>query len=150
MRILVCGGRNIHEGRAVEYLKNLFFRSLITCVIQGEAPGADTAGKIFAIEKNIPFESYHADWKNLDVVPCVKRMSRDGGFYNAAAGAIRNEKMAREGNPDLVVAFPGGPGTKNMIDIAFRLGYTNILTIPEGWDLPFMNDEKGELNAIFG
>jgi len=63
----------------------------------------------------------------------VTRQGRYGP-YNAAAGAIRNEKMAVEGKPDLIIAFPGGPGTKNMIDVARRKGYKSIITIPDNWN----------------
>jgi hypothetical protein len=35
--------------------------------------------------------------------------------YGKSAGPIRNKKMLDEGKPDLVFAFPGGPGTNNMI-----------------------------------
>ena len=35
--------------------------------------------------------------------------------YGRSAGYRRNQQMLDEGNPDLVVAFPGGPGTQNMV-----------------------------------
>lgn len=31
---------------------------------------------------------------------------------------MRNRRMLDEGRPDLVVAFPGGPGTRNMVKLA--------------------------------
>ncbi|MEM9912925.1 MAG: hypothetical protein AAF922_19365 [Pseudomonadota bacterium] len=39
-----------------------------------------------------------------------------------AAGPIRNKEMLDEGCPDLVVAFPGGRGTANMVKQAQAAG----------------------------
>ena len=33
---------------------------------------------------------------------------------------MRNQKMLNEGKPDGVLAFPGGKGTENMIELATR------------------------------
>ena len=49
---------------------------------------------------------YHADWTK----------------YNKAAGPIRNKLMLEAGKPDLVIAFPGGNGTINMIKQAKEAG----------------------------
>jgi hypothetical protein len=38
------------------------------------------------------------------------------------AGPIRNEQMLSEGQPHLVVAFPGGRGTAHMVGIARAAG----------------------------
>jgi hypothetical protein len=37
---------------------------------------------------------------------------------NAHDGETRNQRMIATGAPDLVVAFPGGPGTENMVEQA--------------------------------
>jgi hypothetical protein len=34
------------------------------------------------------------------------------------AGPIRNKLMLTDGKPDVVIAFPGGAGTANMVGIA--------------------------------
>lgn len=44
--------------------------------------------------------------------------TRDG----KAAGPIRNQRMIDEGKPDLVVAFPGGRGTADMVRRAKAAG----------------------------
>jgi UDP-N-acetylmuramoylalanine-D-glutamate ligase len=54
----------------------------------------------------IPVETYEADWDT----------------HGKAAGPIRNKRMLDEGKPDLVVAFPGGRGTANMISQARKAG----------------------------
>ena len=38
------------------------------------------------------------------------------------AGPLRNQRMLDEGKPDLVVAFPGGGGTKDMVRRAVKAG----------------------------
>ena len=43
------------------------------------------------------------------------KFAADWATNGKAAGPIRNRKMLTEGRPDLVVAFPGGRGTADMI-----------------------------------
>ena len=52
--------------------------------------------------------------------------------YNAAAGAIRNAKMLRDGKPDMVLAFSGGNGTRDMMQQSKRAGMP-VLDLSE-WD----------------
>ncbi len=116
MRVLVCGGRDFNDGDLVcDVLDAL---SGVTHIIHGCCSGADDQGRIWAGYqpgvKHVPFE---ADWKNLDVPGAVIRIGKYGP-YNAAAGPQRNQRMIDEGKPDLVVAFPGGSGTKSMINLA--------------------------------
>ncbi|HVM95122.1 MAG TPA: hypothetical protein VMT89_01980, partial [Candidatus Acidoferrales bacterium] len=50
----------------------------------------------------------------------VKRLGfmADWRRNGRAAGPIRNQQMLTEGKPDLVVAFPGGRGTRDMVNKA--------------------------------
>lgn len=69
-------------------------------IIQGGAKGADHAALEFSREfYPIQNLTYNALWNK----------------YGKAAGPIRNQEMLIDGKPDLVVAFPGGKGTANMI-----------------------------------
>ena len=61
----------------------------VSRVIHGGCRGADLLGGWAARRLGIPVEVYPADWE------------RDG----RAAGPRRNERMLREGHPDLVLAF---------------------------------------------
>lgn len=51
--------------------------------------------------------------------------------HGRAAGAIRNKQMLLEGKPDLVIAFPGGRGTADMVRRAQEAGvvvrYVNLV-----------------------
>lgn len=74
-------------------------------IITGAARGADTRAGEFAKRNGYELIEYPVT-------------SRDWGKYGKAAGALRNIKMLKEQDPDLVVAFPGGNGTNHMVSIA--------------------------------
>ena len=101
MRILVCGGRDYSDAKGV---KTILDEYKIDLIIQGGATGADRLAYDYAVENNIEVETYMADWKK----------------HKKAAGPIRNKQMLVEGKPDLVIAFPGGKGTQNMLEQAKR------------------------------
>lgn len=104
MRVLVCGGRDYRNPEAVyAVLDNL---SHVSCVIEGGALGADCFAAEWADRTGVEHLQFNADWKT----------------HGRAAGPIRNKKMLDEGKPDLVLAFPGGKGTKNMVDQALKVG----------------------------
>lgn len=101
MKVLVCGGREFDDWRMLnDALRQVHRLREITCIIQGEAKGADFLGRVWAKYMNIPCEPYPADWKT----------------HGRAAGAIRNQQMIDEGEPQYAVAFPGGVGTADMIE----------------------------------
>jgi len=111
-RVLVCGGRDFGIGKPDEWL--LMFRTLaaahdrygFTSLIEGGAPGADAGARTFAERSAIPVVTYYADWEK----------------HGRAAGPLRNQRMIHEGKPDLVIAFPGGPGTADMVWRARKAG----------------------------
>ena len=102
MRILVCGGRDYkNESRVNEVLREyLDIKDLVIC--QGEARGADRLAKEWAKTYGVECIGYPANW------------NRD----SKAAGPIRNRQMLNEFKPNLVIAFPGGNGTKDMVTIS--------------------------------
>lgn len=103
MRVLVCGGREFDDWKLLSETLQFKFAgySPNLTIIQGGAKGADFLSKVWAkyIGWNVRVEEYPADWKQ----------------YGKAAGSIRNQQMLDEGKPDIVVAFPGGIGTADMI-----------------------------------
>ena len=66
-------------------------------IVSGGARGADTLAEKYAQEKGYGMQVFPADWKNKGL----------------SAGMQRNRQMAKAG--DVLVAFPGGTGTENMI-----------------------------------
>lgn len=111
-KVLVCGGRdysNIEKVKDVldminDICRNNFIESSEMIVIHGGARGADSLAGKWAKQNNIQSEVYLADWQN----------------HGKRAGPIRNELMLKTGKPNIVVAFPGGNGTKHMVSIAKR------------------------------
>lgn len=117
--MLVCGGRNFDNrdmfGRAMyEHVakRSEFFTEDDNWlpsdihIIAGGASGADTMAIDWAVVNWSPFTEYPADWAK----------------HGKAAGAIRNQQMLDDGKPNLVLAFPGGRGTADMIRRARKAG----------------------------
>lgn len=114
MRILVCGGREFSDYPRVERILDWLYADQITCIIHGGARGADTLAGAYAKHSFIECEVYPAEWDK----------------YGNSAGPVRNQQMLDEGKPDLVIAFPGGAGTRNMIMLARRAGVDVLEVTP--------------------
>lgn len=105
-RVLVCGGRDFRPGPS-DYATLASFIAPGMILIHGGARGADAFAAGFAKGLgSVQVIEFQADWK------------RDG----KAAGPLRNERMLRFGKPDLVLAFPGGRGTADMVRRARAAG----------------------------
>lgn len=123
MKVLVCGGRDYKDYNTVartlydlcdefglwteedEYGNKL---PKDIHIIAGAARGTDTLAIDWAVVHWTRFTEYPADWET----------------HGKAAGPIRNQQMLDEGKPDLVLAFPGGRGTADMIRRAKKAGVT--------------------------
>ena len=107
--VLVCGGRKFGGWTAVQRVLDRISPDII---IHGAARGADSMAGRYARENNIPCRDFPAEWQR----------------YGRSAGHRRNQQMLDEGKPDLVVAFPGGTGTQNMVKISRQQGFeVNII-----------------------
>jgi predicted Rossmann-fold nucleotide-binding protein len=103
-RVLVCGSRNGYDERKLsEFLDRLNLETPINQVITGGGTGVDQQALDWAKSLNIDTKVYPADWDQ----------------FGRAAGPIRNQQMA-DLKPDLVVAFPGGRGTADMVRRALK------------------------------
>lgn len=117
-RVLVCGGRDYQDRRRLHRVLDAAIGRLgLTMVISGGAMGADHLAQEWAERLGIPTEIYKAHW------------GKDG----PGAGPIRNSRMLAEGKPDLVIAFPGGNGTADMVAKAERAG---VRVIKIDWSDP--------------
>jgi hypothetical protein len=98
MKILVTGGRTFDD-------RNLLFSGLdkihaenpITMIIHGGAKGADALAGEWAASRGVAVEVFKPNW----------RLGRHAGLQR------NNDMLAAK--PDLVVAAPGGDGTKDMV-----------------------------------
>lgn len=116
MRVLVTGGRDYNDAeRVFAVLDKLHREAGIDLVIEGGANGADACARQWAmLNHDVASETYEADWEN------------QGCF----AGPARNKRMLEEGKPDLVIAFPGGRGTADMVRKARRAGVEVVEIAP--------------------
>jgi len=119
LRVLVCGGR--HYGN-VNAIYNALDEIKPTVVISGCASGADSIAIMWAEHHGVAVEKYPAQWHDISHPDALVTMRRDGSKYDARAGTRRNQRMIEEGNPDVVLAFPGGTGTADMTQRAQRAG----------------------------
>ena len=104
MKVLICGGRDENASDVLKWLEDNFFKSFpeATGIIHGGAKGADRGAALFCEQHKFPVTEYKANWKQ----------------YGKRAGYLRNKYMLDHGKPYAVLAFPGGVGTKMMIDLA--------------------------------
>lgn len=107
LRVIVCGGRDFSDRSLLhKTLDRIHLETPIGHLWHGNASGADTL----------------ADWwakqlRTIAVHPVPAQWSK----FGRAAGPKRNEAML--GNEiDLVIAFPGGRGTADMIRRAQKRG----------------------------
>lgn len=113
LRVLVCGGRKYHDQAHVwATLSELNAEQPIGLIIHGSATGADRLAQAWAHSRLIPERAFDANWPK----------------YGSSAGAMRAQQMIDEGKPDLVVAFPGGPGTADLVQRA-RLHGVKVLEV---------------------
>ena len=108
MRVLVCGGRDNNEKNFISFvLDAIHAKKSINLIIHGCASGADSIAEQWAAQKD-GCTSYGvpADWKK----------------HGSRAGPIRNRLMLELGKPDLVIAFEGGAGTRDMTTAATAAG----------------------------
>jgi len=101
MIVLIAGGRAYQDRDLLEHtLDHLHVaRGPFTQVIHGGARGADRLAGEWATRRHIAIRQFPAQW------------NKNG----RAAGPIGNQQMLDEGKPDLVIAFPGGRGTADMV-----------------------------------
>jgi hypothetical protein len=60
-------------------------------------------------------------WANERGYP-VKTFEADWAEHGRSAGPIRNGRMIKEGQPDVVISFLGGAGTANMVKQSQKAG----------------------------
>jgi hypothetical protein len=118
--ILVCGGRKFNDWSLFSSTldKICLDKGWITepdeygnwlpnvTIVHGGAKGADTLATDWAVINWCYLTVYPADWKT----------------HGKAAGPVRNQKMLEQEKIDLVVAFPGGRGTADMVRRAKQAG----------------------------
>jgi YspA, cpYpsA-related SLOG family len=113
MRVLVCGGRS-YTARTELFaeLDRLHAEYCFDTVIAGGTRGVDTLAIEWAQRRNIATQLLMAEWTR----------------FGRKSGPLWNARMLAEGRPDLVIAFPGGHRTANMVKQAKAAGIW-VLTV---------------------
>lgn len=114
MKVLVCGGRDYADYDKVSDVLDTLDEDTqgnVTTIIHGDSRGADSLAGEWARRAGAQEVKCPANWV----------------IWDRAAGPIRNQAMLELG-PDLVVAFPGGAGTRDMVRKA-RAASVDVLEI---------------------
>lgn len=130
-RILVCGGREYDDHKTLS--KILHALKPIEIIQGGQKKrirdgvyvGADYHALQFAIENDIPYQEFPANWD----------------LYGKKAGFLRNKEMLEKSDPDFTVAFPGGKGTLDMITQTLKAGKT-VLKVNEFGKIKILQKNK--------
>jgi hypothetical protein len=99
----VCGGRNYADKATVFDALDAWAPDII---VHGGAAGADLLAGQYGKARKLPVIVEPADWNK----------------HGKAAGPIRNAKMLKDHRPTVVVHFPGGAGTADMVAKAKAAG----------------------------
>ena len=121
-KILVCGGRHFDDNSLFNTKMRLVWEMVEArsgeeiLLIQGGCPtGAEAMARRWADSHGVAYVTVPARWE------------KEG----KAAGPIRNDKMLTDWRPNLVLAFAGGRGTKDMVDRARKAG-VEVQEVTEG------------------
>jgi ABC-type Fe3+-hydroxamate transport system substrate-binding protein len=115
MRILVTGGRKFADKELLfTFLDRLHQERGITLIIHGAAQGADSLADEWSKARGV------------ETLPCLADVER----YKRAVWDEQCKQMLAH-KPDLVVAFPGGNGTANMVQLAQKTGVEVVFASPK-------------------
>ena len=116
MKVLVCGGSSYRNKAAVfDELDKLHGHHPISLLINGGARGADYSSSQWAKERNIPLEVFKTDRNQ----------------YGEKAFFLLNDRMLRDAQPDLVLAFPGGDVTADLLEKSENSGIRVVRAVPQ-------------------
>ena len=103
--LLVCGGRDFADDESLCHALDKTHQDYnVGILVTGGAAGADKLAGIWARDRRIPTAVVAPYWE-----------------YGRSAGPVRNRAMLLL-RPSLVVAFPGGRGTEDMVTAARAAG----------------------------
>lgn len=136
--LLVCGGREFTDRQIVYRTLDAitkdpgkdFPRPGLTVVHGGCPRGADKLADDWCQDNGVNRIVFHARWNT----------------EGRGAGIIRNGRMLDTMKPNVVLAFPGGNGTANMVGRAKKAGYPVVVEI---YDIPSEEQYQALGPALF-
>lgn len=137
MVVLVCGGRKYCNFWLIwRTLDDLHGRKTITKMVHGKGGNTDMSADAWAKARKVEVQPYPANWADISRPDAVIRTRKDGSKYDAKQGVNRNQEMLDKEKVELVVAFPGGTGTLDMMNRARKAGIQVMEVteeIDDGW-----------------
>jgi hypothetical protein len=116
MRIIVCGGSHSEYSSAVAFeLNQLHKRRPVRVLIHGGSQGVCVAAEEWARLNGVSIVRYPPNWV----------------LFGKKAEAVRNAFMLEDSRPDLVMTFPGGRCTADLMRRALGLGLA-VYNVPLG------------------
>ncbi|QCI66986.1 DUF2493 domain-containing protein [Phreatobacter stygius] len=116
MRVLICGGRHYDDAAAIRReLDRLHGGQPIGVLIHGGLAAIGNAAEAWAREHNVHVVRYPPNWTLL----------------GNRAEARRNAFMLEDSRPDVLLAFPGGRDTADLVRLA-RVAATPVRLAPAG------------------
>ena len=126
-RVIVSGGRNFNDRDFIFKIITDLDQSIgpFSCIIHGAASGVDTEGMLWAqmmadSGRPITHAPFVADWNNTSHPDAIIKYNKASKPYDALAGFRRNQRMLDDARPDALISFPGGKGTKDMLERALK------------------------------
>jgi SLOG family YspA-like protein len=114
MRLLVCGGRHFEDAETVHReLTRLHWQKPISVLIHGSVTGVGIAAEAWARRYGIAVVRYPPNWE----------------LYGKKAEGLRSDFMLGDSRPALVVAFPGGRHTADLVQRSINARIA-VLVIP--------------------
>ena len=105
--LAVCGGRELDDWALVrEAMDSIHDSHTIDKLISGGCRGADKLAE---------------DWAHLNLVD-TDVYEANFAQHGKSAGPRRNQEMLDLGKPDMLLAFPGGRGTADMVRRSIKSG----------------------------
>ncbi len=113
MRVAVCGGKDF---LAMHLISAVLFKvhraNHITELLIGNSRGVDEIVNDWAARTGIPVRHINSDWLS----------------YGEDADDVRNQLIIDE-RPDIIVLFPGGKRTNDLLNKAITAGHKNVLHV---------------------
>ncbi len=100
----VAGGRDYQDEEAIRRILYPFVLEDTWELVTGAAKGTDSLAETYWRSMSRPYRGIPADWET----------------YGKSAGYQRSQYIAFNLGPRMLLAFPGGKGTKIAIDLAAR------------------------------
>ena len=104
MRVIVTGGPDFRD-RELMHATLDSVKHPITLLIAGDERGAESMALDWAESHGIEFKEFYSDYQG----------------HGPAGFRLRNQRMIEHGAPNMVIAFPGGRNTRDIVRRARRL-----------------------------